>query len=49
MEQQQFEFTRYGVILPEDDYDEDDEMDDRIEEAERRKKRHITRGNFFGT
>lgn len=43
------EFTRYQIHLPEDDYDEDDETEERVAEAERRKKARVIRGNFRGT
>ena len=43
------EFTRYQIHLPEDDYDEDDELEERVALAERRKKSQVIRGNFRGT
>lgn len=51
MEEETFdaEWTRHQISLPVDDYDEDDELDDRIAEAERRKNAHVTRGGFYGT
>lgn len=42
------EWTRYRIQIPEDDFDEDDEMDDRIAEAERRRKGRVDRGGFRG-
>ena len=42
------QWVRYQVIIPEDDYDEDDELDARIALSEKRKKEHINRGGFFG-
>lgn len=42
------EWTRYQIVIPDDDYDEDDEMDERIAIAERKKRQHIDRGSFFG-
>lgn len=43
------DFTSHKIILPEDDYDEDDAMDARIEEFESKQRRRITRGGFFST
>lgn len=48
-ETEQDEWTRYQIMLPEDDYDEDDELDQRLEETKRRNKNRVARGNFFGT
>jgi hypothetical protein len=39
------EWTRYQIILPVDDYDEDDEIDELIEKQTKLKKTHVTRGN----
>ena len=36
------------IVLPTDEYDEDDEMDVRIEKANRKKRKQINRGSFFG-
>jgi hypothetical protein len=44
----QEEWTKYQIILPEDDYDEDDELDARLEEMERKKKERVRRGDFRG-
>lgn len=38
------EWTRYQIQLPQDDYDEDDELDARIEEAQRKEREQIRRG-----
>jgi len=43
------EWTRYQVMLPDDEIDEDDEIDARIEAMEARKRRNTNRGGFFGT
>jgi hypothetical protein len=43
------EWEIHQITLPADDYDEDDEIDARLEEAERRRKKHIERGRFFST
>jgi hypothetical protein len=48
MENDQEEWTRYQVILPEDDFDEDDEIDARIEKAERFRRNHVVRGGLRG-
>ena len=37
------------ITLPPEEYDEDDELDARLEKAEKKRKRHIDRGNFRGT
>ena len=42
------EWARYQIILPEDDFDEDDAMDARIEIAQRKRRQHINRGIFYG-
>lgn len=42
------EWTRYQIVIPDDDYDEDDEIDERIAVAEKKKRQHIDRGSFFG-
>ncbi len=36
------------ITLPIDEYDEDDDMDVRIERANRKKRKQIDRGSFFG-
>lgn len=38
------EWTRYQIQLPEDDFDEDDEMDARIAKTEANRRNHINRG-----
>lgn len=43
------EWIKHQIILPEDDYDEDDELEDRILEIEKKQKQHVIRGNFRGT
>ena len=43
------EWTIHYIQLPEDEYDEDDELDERLEAAAKKKKNHVTRGGFFGT
>lgn len=44
------EFTRYQIHIPDDDFDEDDEMDARLDAVERKRKRDFTRGGgIFGT
>ena len=43
------EWIKHQIILPEDDYDEDDELEDRILEIEKKQKQHFIRGNFRGT
>lgn len=42
------EFITQKLILPTDDYDEDDALDERIRRAELKKRRHINRGEFRG-
>jgi hypothetical protein len=42
------EFQTHKITLPIDDYDEDDALDERIAKVERRKRKHINRGEFFG-
>lgn len=42
------EFKTQKLILPTDDYDEDDALDERIAKAELRKRKHINRGAFRG-
>jgi hypothetical protein len=43
------EWARTQLSFPVDDFDEDDEIDERIAEAERKKNGHVTRGGFFCT
>lgn len=38
------EWQRHQIILPQDEWDEDDEEDLRIAKAEKKKREHITRG-----
>lgn len=38
------EWTRYQLMLPEDDFDEDDEFDRKIDELESKRRKHINRG-----
>lgn len=47
-ESEEHEWTRYQIHIPEDDYDEDDELDDRLEKARKQLKGHVNRGQFFG-
>lgn len=47
-EEEEIEWQRVNHI-PDDDYDEDDELDARIEEAERKRRNHVFRGDFFST
>lgn len=47
MDEEEFtpgEFTRYQIILPEDDYDEDDEIDALIERNKHRQQHRVDRG-----
>jgi hypothetical protein len=44
------EWTRHQLHLPTDDFDEDDELDERIARAARKKRDHVDKGNgLFGT
>ena len=43
-EEAQKEWIRYKIILPADDFDEDDEIDARIEMAAKRQKNRVSRG-----
>lgn len=40
--------TKQTVMLPADDFDEDDEMDERIRKVEQAKKNHVERGGLYG-
>ncbi len=43
------EWVRHQLILPDDDYDEDDEIDALIERNKRRNQNRVERGNgIFG-
>lgn len=42
-------WEKLRFVLPKDDYDEDDEIDERLNEIERKRKNHVVRGRFFGT
>lgn len=42
------EWTRYQIVLPEDEPDEDDALDAHIEKMARKKKDRVSRGNFRG-
>ena len=46
---EQGEFARYQIILPEDDFDDDDELEERVAQAELAKKQRVVRGNFRAT
>lgn len=41
-------FIRQQIHLPADEYDKDDELDDKLEAIERRKRKRITREGFYG-
>ena len=43
------EWELHKIYIPNDDYDEDDELDARIEAMERKQRNHVSRGSFFGT
>ena len=43
------DFIIAKIILPADDFDEDDEMDIRLAKIEARKRNHIERGGFLST
>ena len=47
-ETEEGEWTRYQIHIPEDGFDEDDELDALIEKIDRKKRDHIDRGKFFG-
>lgn len=42
------EWTKHALILPNEEVDEDDEIDEIIRKVERKKRERIIRGNFFG-
>lgn len=48
MENEVHEWTRHQVIIPDDDYDEDDELDALIEKNEKRNRERVVRGGLFG-
>lgn len=45
-QQEDFAPARYRIVLPEDDYDEDDEVEERVLQAQKREKERVKRGNF---
>ena len=51
LEEEEGEWARYAVEIPDDldddDYD-DDELDARVERVRRKKRARVDRGNFFG-
>lgn len=43
------DFEIHQIILPEDEYDEDDELDARLDAYKRKRRNRVDRGGFFGT
>lgn len=43
------EWQRHQIYLPDDDYDEVDEIDERLEKKRLADQRRVNRGGFFGT
>jgi hypothetical protein len=43
------DFITAKIILPADDFDEDDELDIRLAKIEAKKRSHIDRGGFLST
>ena len=42
------DFIKQTVQLPADDFDEDDELDERIAKADRVRKSRVDRGGLYG-